>query len=196
MKILKRILHKRVLVILTIFNIVGNTNSYGQQNTNEIKWFTSLDLGVQMSGIKSEDFVSSNYSPVYRLLLGRKFSPNIGVQMGYQGRYFRAISDDLKYYYNFFFLEGMANLTNLFLGRKNDRKYNLWLHAGPGYFYHEIYERANVHLNLGSSNIFYLNQKLNLKLDVSAIIGWDIYQGNNDILPNISIGLIYKNPFE
>ena len=33
---------------------------------------------------------------------------------------------------------------------------------------------------------------LELKIDIGAIIGWDIYQGDQDILPNSSIGLVYE----
>lgn len=158
-------------------------------------WFVSLDYGMQMSGIKNEDFVPSNYSPVYRLSIGREISPNFAVQIGYQGRYFRAISDDLRYNYNFYFAEGMVNMTNLFFGKNIDRKYNLWFHSGPGFFYHEIYDRSNLHWNFGGSNILFLTEKVKLKFDLSAIIGWDIYQGDMDILPSISTGIIIKDIF-
>ena len=50
------------------------------------KWFASIDFGVQMSGIKSEDFVSSNYSNLYRLSTGKLLNKYIGIQIGYQGR--------------------------------------------------------------------------------------------------------------
>ena len=32
----------------------------------------------------------------------------------------------------------------------------------------------------------------NIFLDISAIMAWDIYQGNEDILPSANIGLIYE----
>lgn len=185
----------KIFFTFAIFALAGIINSYGQDSKDR-KWHASFDLGVQMSGIKSEDFVNSNYSPVYRILILRELSPNFAIQIGYQGRYFRAISDDLKYHYNFFFIEGMGNITNLFLGRKNYKKYNLWFHTGPGYFYHKIYDRSNMHWNIGVSNTFFLSDSFDFKFDISAIIGWDIYQANNDILPNISIGFIYKNLFD
>lgn len=190
MKMVKQSFYFQLLFTIVLWYTVGNMNSYGQ-DVKERKWFASLDLGAQMSGIKSEDFVSSNYSPVYRLSLGREFSPYFAVQVGYQGRYFRAISDDLKYKYNFYFVEGMVNMTSLLFGKKEGRKYNFWFHAGPGYFYHEIYQRSNIHWNLGGSNLFFLSEKIHVKIDLSAIAGWDIYQGDSDILPNATIGIIY-----
>lgn len=187
-------LYIKVLFTFLFWSTIGNVNSYGQ-DVNERKWFASIDGGIQMSGIKSEDFVSSNYSPLFRLSLGKEFSPNFGVQIGYQGKYFLLISDDLRYNYDFFFIEGMVNMTNLFFGKNLHRKYNLWFHAGPGYFYHEIYDRSDLHWNFGGSNTFFLSDKFSLKLDVSAVIGWDIYQGDMDILPSISAGVIIKEIF-
>ncbi len=185
---------KHILVFFVL--VSGLMSAVAQSNEKEREesknWFVSLDYGMQMSGIKNEDFVPSNYSPVYRLSIGREISPNFAVQIGYQGRYFRAISDDLRYNYNFYFAEGMVNMTNLFFGKKADRKYNLLFHLGPGYFYHEIYERADIHWNVGGSNTFYLSDNFDLKLDASAIVGWDIYQGDRDILPNISLGIMYR----
>lgn len=185
---------KVISQLVLVFGMFMCITSFGQnEDLKSKKWLASFDVGIQMSGIKSEDFIWSNYSPMYRLSIARELSPNFSLQVGYQGRYFLAISDDLRYNYSFYFVEGVFNMTNLFFGKNLDRKYSLWLHAGPGYFYHEIYDRSDFHWNLGSSNIFYLSDKFSLKLDVSAIIGWDIYQGNQDILPNISLGLIYKN---
>lgn len=195
MKFLNYRFYIKVFFLALLSNFVGNMNCFGQ-DIQQNKWFSSFDLGLQMSGIKSEDFVYSNYSPVYRISLGRGFSTNFAVQVGYQGKYFLAISDDLKYEYSFFFIEGMANLTELIFNSNELRKYNLWFHTGPGYFYHKIYNRSNLHWNLGCSNTFDLSKKIGLKLDVSAIIGWDIYQGNNDILPNISMGILFRNLFE
>jgi len=194
MKMVKQSSYFQILFTIVFWFTVGSMNSYGQ-DVKERKWFASLDLGAQMSGIKSEDFVSSNYSPVYRLSLGREISHIFSVQMGYQGRYFRTISDELKYTYDFFFFEGSINATNLFFDKNRLGKYNLLFHAGPGIFYHHIYGRINIHGNLGMSNTYAVNNKFDLKLDLSAIFGWDIYQGDNDILPNLTIGLIFNDIF-
>ena len=54
-----------------------------------------------------------------------------------------------------------------------------------------IDSKLNIHGIIGASNNFLITKGLNFKFDISAIIGWDIYQGDEDILPSISIGLVY-----
>lgn len=185
----------KIPYVVLLLLLLGTVNSYAQIEKDSLreskKWYVSFDYGIQMSGIKSEDFIWSNYSPVYRLSLGREISPNLSVQVGYQGRYFRAISDELRYTYDYFFIEGRINATNIILGKNPDRKYNLLFHAGPGFFYHHIYDRTSVHGNLGAASTFLLNENFDLKFDLSAIFGWDIYQGDDDILPNATLGVIY-----
>lgn len=186
------------LVCVVLCSLLGFTTMYAQdkdtedKEKKERKWFVSLDYGVQMSGIKREDFVFSNYSPVYRLSVGKDFSPIWGMQIGYQGRYFRAISDNFRWTYDFVFVEAKLNVSNLFFNKNGEENYKLLLHAGPGYFYHHLYGRADIHGNLGASNHFDIGKNLELKIDLSAIVGWDIYQGDDDILPNLTAGLVYR----
>ncbi|MFY0631408.1 MAG: hypothetical protein JXR05_13565 [Flavobacteriaceae bacterium] len=190
---------KKVSKILFLFAcviFVSIQNIKAQSSIDDLventSWFISLDYGVQMSGIKSEDFVSSNYSPVHRFSIGKWISPSIAVNVGYQGRYFRAISDNYKYSYDFYFIEGVLSVGHIFSKDKKQRFYDLLLHAGPGYFNHHRYGRSRIHGNLGAANVFSISKKTKLKLDISAIVGWDIYQGDNDILPNMSFGIFYS----
>jgi hypothetical protein len=44
---------------------------------------------------------------------------------------------------------------------------------------------------MGISNNLRISGSFQASLDVSAIVGWDIYQGNDDILPGISLGIAY-----
>lgn len=182
-------------VYLAAFFLLCFVSSSAQTENDSIKkgknWFVGLDYGIQMSGIKNEDFIPSNYSPVYRLYVGREISPNLAVQVGYQGTYFRVITDDLRYRYDFYFVEGILNATNIIFGKDRSKKYNMLLHAGPGIFYHHRYGRTSIHGVLGLANTFALNDRLDVKFDLSAIVGYDIYQGDNDILPNSTLGLIY-----
>ena len=45
-------------------------------------WFISSSYGVQISGIKSEDFVQSNVTPAFTLIMLRWISPEIALQIG------------------------------------------------------------------------------------------------------------------
>ena len=42
---------------------------------------------------------------------------------------------------------------------------------------------------IGGTNAFLITPSFKLTLDISAI-GWDIYQGDQDILPGISVGTV------
>ena len=167
--------------------------AYSQNDNKKNSWFLSIDYGVQMSGIKSEDFISSNYSPVYRLSSGKWLTKYIGVQFGYQGRYFNTIENSDKRFYNFYYVEGILDIKNILkMSNSKNMVHELIFHGGFGYFQNQYYENSSIHSVLGASNNFFLTNKINLKIDISAILGWDIYQGNQDILPNSSIGLIYR----
>lgn len=183
---------KNIFFFITL--LFNSTFLLGQTNNldTEKKWFLGLDLGVQMSGIKSEDFVKSNYSPMIRLVGGKWLNSKFGMQIGYQGRYFNTIADNDKHFYNFYFFEGVLNFKNLVSKQKVDNRfYDLVFHAGLGFFQNRYYRNSSIHYILGAANNFSLSKKTKIKLDVGAIVGWDIYQGDDDILPNLSLGFIY-----
>ena len=182
---------KKIKLLLGI--LLVSTFAYSQNDNKKNSWFLSIDYGVQMSGIKSEDFISSNYSPVYRLSSGKWLTKYIGVQVGYQGRYFNTIENSDKRFYNFYYVEGILDIKNILkMSNSKNKVHELIFHGGFGYFQNQYYENSSIHSVLGASNNFFLTNKINLKIDISAILGWDIYQGNQDILPNSSIGLIYR----
>tara|TARA_Y100000768_G_C23921423_1_gene655132 strand:+ start:765 stop:1322 length:558 start_codon:yes stop_codon:yes gene_type:complete len=182
---------KKIKLLLGI--LLVSSFAYSQNDNKKNSWFLSIDYGVQMSGIKSEDFISSNYSPVYRLSSGKWLNKYIGVQVGYQGRYFNTIENSDKRFYNFYYVEGILDIKNILkMSNSKNKVHELIFHGGFGYFQNQYYENSSIHSVLGASNNFFLTNKINLKIDISAILGWDIYQGNQDILPNSSIGLIYR----
>ena len=69
-------------------------------------------MGAQISGIKTEDFVSSNVSPAVTFCLGEWVSPEIALQVGFKGLYFHTISNDDKRYYNFIHSCGLKEYSN------------------------------------------------------------------------------------
>tara|TARA_B100000161_G_scaffold62014_1_gene41484 strand:+ start:169 stop:753 length:585 start_codon:yes stop_codon:yes gene_type:complete len=154
-------------------------------------WSIGLDYGFQMSGIKSEDFISSNYSPLIRFSIDRCLDKNISIRFGYQGRYFNTIADDIKHYYNFYYTEAVFNVKNIFLGLKDKGAHEVFFHMGPGYFYNFYLSKLTINGLIGGTNAISISSSFKLTLDISAVIGWDIYQGNEDILPSISVGGVY-----
>jgi hypothetical protein len=148
-----------------------------------------------MSGIKDEDFVSSNYSPLFNVSAGKWFSPYLALQIGYKGFYFNTIADKIKHQYNYFYGEAVINFNNFVHPARINKNWNLLLHGGPGYFYNHIYGKPNICVNIGIQNNYQLSNKIQANLDITSIIGWDIYQGDEDILPGITAGIIYNFNF-
>ena len=115
-----------VLVLMFLFGIVKNIKA--QSSTSDIQihtdvnWFISSSMGIQMSGIKSEDFVQSNYSQLINISMGKWFSRELAIQFGYRGKYFNAISDDVKHYYDYIYGDVIFNFNEIIF-RQNKRFY-------------------------------------------------------------------------
>jgi hypothetical protein len=154
--------------------------------------YISLSAGVQMSGIKNEDFVSNNIAPLMTVSAGNWFTPLLALQLGYRGNYYYTISDDKKHHYNYVFGETVFNLNRLVRPNKQLNRFNVLFHAGSGYFYNRDYDRPNICAHLGMSGDYKLTERLSTFMNLSAIMGWDIYQGDEDILPGILFGLSYQ----
>jgi hypothetical protein len=178
-----------VLISYDSFTQVNSSRSF-DYNKN---WYASSAVGIQISGIKDEDFISSNVAPSVMFNIGKWITPEIALQAGYKGLYFRAISDNDKHYYNFIYGDVLFNLNRIinFLNTKEGR-WNLIFHPGAGYFYNKYYKRPNICANIGIMNSFKVGNQIDIFIDVSAILGWDIYQGNDDILPSCVLGISYS----
>jgi hypothetical protein len=155
-------------------------------------WFISASCGIQISGIKSEDFISSNVSPSFLLNAGVWFNPEIALQIGYKGSYFYTISDNDNHHYDFVFGEVLLNINELIVGNKSRRSsWSIIIHSGAGYFNNKYYDRPNICGILGLINNVKVLNRIDVFIDISAIIGWDIYQGDEDILPYWGFGVCY-----
>ncbi len=189
---------KKFIFLLIIFNLLARI-SYAQNcfsqytQTSNNSWYVSAGIGIQISGIKSEDFISSNVAPSIGLALGKWINPQIGLQLGYKGPYFYTISDKDKHHYSFTYGEVLLNLHNSFTKHRTNRsKWNAIMHTGAGYFYNGYYDEPNICGIIGLANTYKISSHFDIVMDVSAIMGWDIYQGDEDILPSLNLGLIYS----
>ncbi len=156
-------------------------------------WFMSSSYGLQISGIKSEDFINSNVTPAFTIDLGKWISKEIALQLGFKGFYFNTISDSDRHPYNFIYGNVLFNINKIFLGGfTNSEFFELILYPGAGYFYNHYYDQPNICANVGIKNNFKISNRIDFSVDISGILGWDIYQGNEDILPSINFGAIYS----
>ena len=58
---------KYLLIILVIFLNKSFAQDSSPSAESKLTYFVSLNYGYQMSGIKDEDFISSNYSPLFNI---------------------------------------------------------------------------------------------------------------------------------
>jgi hypothetical protein len=182
-----------LIYVLLTFLVISKSNAQNLNETEKLenRYFISLNFGSQMSGIKSEDFVSSNYSPLFNITSGKWFSDYLALQIGYKGFYFNYIEDDIKHHYNYFYGEAVLHLINALLPERINKNWSLLLHSGAGYFYNHTYGKPNICVNIGLQNNYQISNQFQVSLDLASIIGWDIYQGNTDILPGITVGISY-----
>ena len=182
-----------LLFLFLLASIFGHaqTNNETETKNTKLNWFVTADIGVQMSGIKSEDFTSSNYSPLINIHAGKWLTPSFALQIGYKGWYFNTISDSIKHYYTFIYGEVIINSNALISKNYIPKIWSLFLHVGAGYFYNNEYNRPNICANLGITNNIRIIDNLLANMDISAIVGWDIYQGDADILPGLAFGITY-----
>lgn len=179
---------KIYLLFLIFINSVFFSFSFAQESS--AKFFGNVSSGIQISGIKKEDFISSNVSPLLDVAIGRLFSKEIGVSVGYRGTYFRLITDDVKHRYDFLYLDTFLNLSKI-ITKDMLSKHFLLVSAGPGYFYRHEYNRPNVCAKLGLTYKYDITSQISIQSGFSSVVGWDIYQGNDDILPAMNIGFSY-----
>lgn len=145
------------------------------------KTFLNLSVGVQMSGIKNEDFVLNNYSPKIDISAMQSITQVFGLQIGYQGYYFNTITNADKRGYTYFSGSLVTRVVKL------SNNFDFSLLTGSGLFMNHYFKRPSVCADVGVlSNFVLANQQLSSK--ISAIFGWDIYQGNSDILPSFTLG--------
>ena len=184
-----------VLVFILIpFLSLAQKNKTESTDVVRLPWFGSINFGSQMSGIKSEDFIFSNFSPLLNVSIGKWFAPPLAIQIGYKGFYFNTISGDENHAYNYFYGEAIFDMKNLLIKHKKNHIWSINFHVGSGYFYNYSYHKPNICANFGIQNNLNVSKSIQLTLDMSAIVGWDIYQGDEDILPGVTVGLTYLIP--
>jgi hypothetical protein len=136
-----------------------------------------------MSGIKNEDFVLNNYSPKIDLSAMKWITEVFALQIGYQGYFFNTIANVDKRMYTYI----SGSLVTRVMQRSQNFDFSLL--AGSGLFMNHYYKRPSICADMGVvSNFVLADQHFSSK--ISAIMGWDIYQGNADILPSITLGYI------
>ena len=180
-----------MIMFAAAFPFTGFGANKPEQAQSGNRFFITASFGTQMSGIKDEDFIAKNYAPLISLAAGKWFTPALALQLAYRGNYFNTIADDEKHHYNYLSGEAIFNLNSLLKPGTAPGNWHISLHTGAGYFYNHHYNQPNICALLGLSANIPLTQKLSTSILFSSIMGWDIYQGDEDILPDLSLGISY-----
>ena len=181
-----------LIILLWILNFKIAAQSYNGNAHTKKQWFVSSAVGVQISGIKEEDFIRTNVAPAITVTSGFWLAPSIGFGIIYKGPYFYYIGDDDRHSYLFICSEVLFNVNEIVNGKKEIKnRWSFIVHSGPGYFYNDYLNQSQLNLNGGIINKVKLTNRLDVFMDVSFIVGWDIYQGNEDILPSAVLGVSY-----
>lgn len=109
-----------IISCLFLISIIPNVlfaNNMKNISNEKKDMFFDLFLGTQVSGIRKEDYVLSNYSPYFQLSLGKWFTPYLALAISYQGPYFNFIGDDLKHKYLYINGDAIINVNRLFLAK-------------------------------------------------------------------------------
>ena len=186
---------KLVLIILSwILSFTITAQSYDRSALSHSKkqWFVSSGFGVQISGIKEEDFIITNIAPAISVTSGFWLAPAIGLELSYKGPYFNYIEDDDRHSYLFILAEVLFNVNEIVNGEKEMKnRWSFIIHSGQGYFYNYYFDQSKLNVNGGIINNVKLTDRLDVFMDISFVVGWDIYQGDEDILPSAVLGVSY-----
>ena len=187
--------YKVVLIVLYWLQgyvVIAQSHERNSLPRSGKQWYVSSAVGVQISGIKREDLIVTNLAPAITVSSVFWLNPSIGMGMTYKGPYFNYIGDDDRHSYSFIAAEGSLNVNEIVYKEKEMK--NGWsciLHAGAGFFNNYYYGQSNVNMNGGIINAMKLTNRIDFFIDVSFIVGWDIYQGDEDILPSAVLGFNY-----
>ena len=170
-------------LFLIIFILISLSSNIQSENG----YFIDLYGGTQVSGIRKVDYQAHNFAPYIQFGVGKWIVPYMALSINYQGPYFNYISDNFKHKYVYVDGELLFNISNLC---KIDSKYfNLYAQVGSGLFHNQFHSHYLVCATMGIINEIKLTNNWSLKLKFSNIMGWDIYQGNEDAVTNYSVGV-------
>jgi len=150
--------------------------------------FIGADLGLQMTGIRQEDFVLQNFAPKLNLYIGKRINPYASIQVGYEGFFFNTIANTDNRHYNYFNLKIENQLISFRKNESTQKQNYLAIQLGGGLFQNLYYNRPNFCADVGLVKVFFIENKTNLVFRLNSILGWDIYQGDEDIINSLTVG--------
>jgi outer membrane protein OmpA-like peptidoglycan-associated protein len=157
-------------------------------------WFLQLQGGASytLSEYHRDASFGDVVSPHVALSVGKYFSPKTGVRLqvgGWESKnYYTYAASDGTYKIKYLQanIDGMLNLTNVFLPYKEDRNFNLFAFLGVGYNYGfrnkemGFGKTYNFVPRAGLQGAWRLNDLLNLNLEVAGNLLGDDFNGREE----------------
>jgi len=175
---------KAILTILlhTFYNQGYGQHLFGVKGNN----FLFFGVGPQVSGIRKEDYVYSNVSPKLRLVYGKRVNEKFDVALGFEGMYFKMILNQDKRYYNYWNLLLSQEIYAIELGAEKKIKFKLSTGGGllNNIYFNQLGFVGEIGVNL--EIVSFNNNRI--VIYPNSIMGWDLYQGDNDIINGILLG--------
>jgi len=100
--------------------------------------------------------------------------------------------NNYKHYYYYLYIETVFNPITAFVSSGVNRDWNILPHIGIGIFNNNFLHKSQACLNLGIQCNYSISHNFDIILDVSSIVGWRIYQKDEDIIPGITVGITYS----
>lgn len=169
-------------LILPIIFSFNPLISSGQVNSNYLEF--QVTNGIQLSGMKPEDFTKENFTFYNNISLEKEIASNFGIQVGLMGYSFSTIADYKRQNYIF---------VNLGLCYKIGSRFRI--EAGSGILNNSTYNTATVCLNYTLQFMIFDTKFIDFYISQGAIGGFRIYQTppiEKDILPNLGLTFAVK----
>lgn len=177
------VLYNKSLFFFISICFFYSSNIMGQNIHN--KWEVQITNGIQLSGMKPEDFVENNFTYFNNISIEKEITSTFNINGGIIGYHFSTIPDFKTQNYTY---------INFGLGYKIGKRFKI--KGGSGILNNTTYDNATVCLNYSLQYVILKSKYLDFYLTQGAIGGFRIYQTppfDKDILPNfgltISIGL-------
>ena len=196
---------KRFLIFAQLLMLIG-FNAFAQERIVSKPWFISAGIGEQHSGIRSEDYVKDNFSPIFVIEGGKFISSCFALELGIKGCWYNFISDNDRHYYASLYGNLIFDIQNA-IAYKEDRIWNTQVYLGGGLMYNAYHGlvsplglleypdgRLQPIINVGMSNLFRVSPRVQLGFDVGGICGWALYQDSCDMIPSAFLRTVYSFP--
>ena len=181
---------KCLLVLSLIFfsKMIKCQTIFGSDGKN----YFGSGMGMQISGIRKVDYIRSNISPKINIFFGKEINNSLRIQIGYDGFYFKMIANSDKRHYNYWNLIVENQIINIKNSTKNSDLLKCSLQIGGGLFQNKYFKRPNFCGEIGFTSTMKVTKNASLLLRVNSIMGWDLYQGDEDVINGVIMGVKYN----